>query len=256
MSTTSLANYANKYQTVEMQRNDGILELALHTNGRSLIWSPTAHRELGNAFADIAADVENHVVILRGVGDNFCAGGDAAAFAELLSTPAGWVQVYREGRRLYENLLDIPVPMVGIVNGPASGHPALALLCDIVIAAPTAVFSDIGHFGGGIVPGDGVHLLWPLLLGPNRGRYFLLTGQQLSAEEALRLGVVGEIVHGPDQLLKRGRELAEQIRRAPRATLTLTRAAITCEIRRIYRDYLGYGLALEGLGAVAAGNGE
>jgi enoyl-CoA hydratase/carnithine racemase len=60
-------------------------------------------------------------------------------------------------------------------------------LCDIVIASDTATFQDDPHFLNGIVPGDGVHIIWPLLLGPNRGRYFLLTGQKLSAQEALSL---------------------------------------------------------------------
>ena len=247
---TTFADYQRRYSTIQMEREDGVLDLMLHTHGDSLVWSPTAHRELGDAFAEIAADQENRVIILRGTGKNFCAAGDLPAFAELLATPAGWVQVYGEGRRLYENLLDIPVPMVGVVNGPARGHAQLALLCDIVIASSTASFQD-SHFEGGIVPGDGVHLVWPLLLGPNRGRYFVLTGAEIFADEALRLGVINEVVSEPGELLPRAQQLAHSIRRAPEATLKLTRAALTFELRRVFREYLGYGLALEGLAASA-----
>lgn len=247
---TTFADYQHRYTAIRMEREEGILELALHTQGDSLVWSPTAHQELGDAFAEIAADEENKVVILRGTGENFCAAGDMPAFAELLATPSGWVQVYGEGRRLYENLLDIPVPMVGVVNGPAYGHAQLALLCDIVIGSPTASFRD-SHFEGGIVPGDGVHLVWPLLLGLNRGRYFVLTGSEISADEALQLGVLNEIVSEPGELLPRAQQLAHRLRRAPAATLRLTRAALTFELRRVFREYLGYGLALEGLAASA-----
>ena len=98
--------------------------------------------------------------------------------------------MYWEGKRLLMNLLDIPMPMISAVNGPALIHAEIPVLCDIVLASETAAFQDAPHFPNGIVPGDGVHLVWPLLLGANRGRYFLLTGQKLSAQEALTLGVV------------------------------------------------------------------
>ena len=66
----------------------------------------------------------------------------------------------------------------------------MPLLADIVIASDTALFSDSGHFPGGQVPGDGVHVVFPMLMGMNRGRYFLWTGQVIKADEALRLGLV------------------------------------------------------------------
>src|SRR5215475_16080772 len=104
--------------------------------------------------------------------------------------------------------------MIAAVNGPAIIHAELAVLCDIVLAADTAVFQDAPHFPGGLVPGDGVHVVWPLVLGANRGRYFLLTGQKLSAQEALNLGVVSEIVPR-EKLLARAWELARQISLKP-----------------------------------------
>jgi len=91
-----------------------------------------------------------------------------------------------------------------------------------------------------------VHVVWPLVLGANRGRYFLLTGQKLSAAEALKLGVVSEIV-SRDKLLTRAWELAEQIAKRPRLASRYARVALTQPIKRVMLDNLGYGLALEGL---------
>jgi enoyl-CoA hydratase/carnithine racemase len=93
-----------------------------------------------------------------------------------------------------------------------------------------------------------VHVIWPLLLGPNRGRYFLLTAQKLAADEALALGVVSEVVRR-SELLERAWQLARQLCRQPDVTLRYTRIALAEHLRRTIRDGVSHGLALEGLAA-------
>jgi len=241
--------YAAAYEHVRMERHDGIVLLQLHSGGGPLVWGDGPHTELGECFADVGTDPDNRVVILTGAGDRFIGGLDDSWVGPM--TPAKWDKIFQHGRRLLVNLLDIEVPVIAAVNGPARIHAELAVLSDIVLAADTADFQDQPHFRFGTVPGDGVHVVWPHLLGENRGRYFLLTAQRLSAAEAHALGVVNEVLPG-DQLLDRAWELARLLARQPDTTLRYARAALTQRWKRLLGDALGFGLALEGLGAYAS----
>lgn len=138
--------------------------------------------------------------------------------------------------------------MISAINGPALRHSELPLLCDIVLAAEEASFQDSGHFISGLIPGDGMHVIYPMLLGLNRGRYFLLTGQTIEAREAKELGLVSEVLPRQD-LLPRAWELAEQLTKQSPLVLRYTRVLLTQYIKRQMHDLLGYGLALEGLGS-------
>lgn len=241
------AEYSERYRHVAMRREDGVLEMRLHSEGGPLIWGSGPHSELGYCFADVGRDPENRVIILTGSGDRFIADLDDSWVGEM--TPALWNELYRNGNRLLMNLLDVEVPMIAAINGPASVHAELGLLCDIVIASDRASFKDAPHFAYGTVPSDGVHVIWPLLLGMNRGRHFLLTGRRIFAEEALELGLVAEL-HPAAGLLARAHEIARGLLRQPDLTLRYTRAALTQVLKRSLLDQLSHGLALEGLAAM------
>jgi len=241
-------DYSARFTRAALQREGRVLEITLHDgNGGSLVWDEPAHRELPDLFHAVGSDAENRVVILTGAGDSFCAAGDSSGFPSPL-TSQSWDKIFTEGRRLLENLLGIEVPIIAAVNGPATWHAELAVLSDIVIASEDMVLQDVAHFPYA-VPGDGVHTVWPTLLGANRGRYFLLTKQQIGAQEAKELGIVNEVL-AKDAVLPRARELAQFLMTSDPLTLKYTRLALTQKLRRAVLEDLAFGLALEGLGAV------
>ncbi len=254
-------DYANRYECVSMEREEGILLLTIHARGakeKSCVWSAKPHEELSHAFDDIARDRENQCVIITGAGDAFCAEmhssiAGLSRYSEGNLSPEMFEKMDEaghDGRYLLINHLNIEVPMIAAVNGPAFIHAELALMCDIVLAAENCEFQDAPHFPSGLVPGDGVHIIWPLLIGPNRGRYFLLTGQKLSAREALKLGVVSEVLPRA-ALLARAWELARDICKRPTLARRYARVAMTQALKRAMIDGLGYGIALESLGMMA-----
>jgi enoyl-CoA hydratase/carnithine racemase len=245
----SFDEYSAAYRHVNMKRtDDGVIEVVLHTRGGSYIHSPEGHAEMPHAFWEIGSDHDNRVVILTGEGADFCRSGDWAAFPPM-SDPAVASRIIWEGTRLLTALLDIDVPVIAAVNGAAHVHSELLILSDITLADERASFRD-NHFDVGVVPGDGNHTAWLNALGENRGRYFLLTSQTLSAHEAAACGVVAEVLPVAD-LLPRARELAHTLAAMPPLTLRYTRMAVTQRLKRLMAESLPYGLAVEALSAAA-----
>jgi enoyl-CoA hydratase/carnithine racemase len=246
-----LNDYVDKFESIRFRREDGILEVTVHTDGGSLRWGRLPHAELEQAFLDIARDRENQVVILTGTGAEFSGPvpEPEANRAAHRQTPEEWGELGWESKNLLTNLMAIDVPMISAVNGPALRHAELPIMCDVVLASETAAFQDSAHFVGGLVPGDGMHIVFPLVMGFNRGRYFLLTGQKISAQEAKDYGVVNEVL-SPERLLPRAWEIARQIMQQPELNRRYTRILLTEVLRRQINELLPYGLALEGLALI------
>ena len=246
--------YFDKYPTIAFERDElGILVMRLHSNNGPVAYSPQHHADWAGAFYDVGIDRDNSVVIITGTGDSFIDAFDWPGWvkADTGSRPLGFELIHAEGKRMMRNLLDIEVPVIGAVNGPATIHAELACLSDITLASETATFADKAHVPLTTVPGDGTHVAWQELLGVNRARYFLITGQVLSAQQALDWGVVNEVLPR-DQLMPRAMELAKQLAALPPLTRRYTRTVSTQRLKRLMDECLGYGLALEGLAAVDA----
>lgn len=245
-SSVCFEDYAYKYRNVRMLRRDGILQLTFHTNEQSLVWTLDVHDSLPYLFEQIAADRDNKVVIMTGTGEAYCDALDHSTFRS--RRPEHWDNIWHEGQRLLNNLLDINVPVIAAVNGPARVHAEIPVMADVVLATPGAIFQD-QHFKAGTVPGDGCHIVWSYLLGPNRSRYFLLTAQQLDAAAALQLGVVNEVLQ-PAELLPRAWQLAEEFAAKTYLVRRYTRQVLTYQYKRLMRDGIAHSLALQGLAKV------
>jgi enoyl-CoA hydratase/carnithine racemase len=239
-----------QWANVSVTEADGITEIRLHSDGGPLVWNATVHTDLVEVFTRVGLDTATKVVIVTGTGDVFCDTIDAASFRE---RPRGWDVTWWEGRRMLSALLDIDVPVISAINGPASIHAELGVIADAVLACPDVTLSDKAHFTRGVVPGDGVHFVWTELLGPTRGRYFLLSGSEIDANEALRVGVVHEL-HDRDRLVDRAWELAREMAKQSLPVLRYTRAVLGLQWRRTFADALSHGLAIEGLGQYAQGH--
>ncbi|WP_294907589.1 enoyl-CoA hydratase/isomerase family protein [Tatumella sp. UBA2305] len=244
---SAFENYRSVFANARLTRKEnGVLEVKFHTDGEKLVFDGHTHEQFVELFHAIGEDRDNRAVILTGSGDAFMDAISPEGFD--FFTPSGFDKILREGRKVLSNILDIEVPMITALNGPVLLHSEYALLTDIILATPETVFQDKPHFEFGIVPGDGVHILWPEVIGSVRGRYFLLTRQQLDAETARQWGVVNEIVPA-DKLLARAHEIADGIAALPPLTSRYTRIALTQRMKRLLEEGIGYGLALEGISA-------
>jgi enoyl-CoA hydratase/carnithine racemase len=248
---THLEEYAEKWsEYFTMRREDGIIEVRMHTDGDSAKWGLELHRAFIPAFADIGHDPENECVIFSGTGSTFLAsmdpvGWERAGFTEKYTFDRGYDYWYADQVHEPFALLNLEIPVVAAINGPFFIHQELALLNDLVICSESTTMAD-GHYTGmGIVPGDGVQTIFRELLGVNRAKHFLLTGQTYDAKQLLDMGVVGEVVPD-DQLLDRAWELARTIFMArARSHRRMTRALLVQPWRELLTRELPFGLAQE-----------
>ena len=172
--------YKGAFPHAQLTRSqEGVLEVVLHTNGGTLIFNGYTHEEFVELFHHINQDPGNRVVILTGAGEAFIDQIDPEGFD--FFSARGYDKIYREGKKVLSSLLDIPVPVIAALNGPTTVDSEYVLLADIVITTPDTVFQDKAHFAFGIVPGDGIHSLWPEVIGSIRGRTFVLTQQIIDA---------------------------------------------------------------------------
>jgi enoyl-CoA hydratase len=186
------------YTTVRTERVGDVLKVTIaHPTSALNVVDEALHHDLTQLFADLRRERDARAVLLTGQGRAFSAGGDFAWFPSL-QDPARMEALRQDAKRLVWDLVDVELPIVAAVNGPAMGLGAsIALLCDVIFMADTATIGD-PHVKVGIVAGDGGAAIWPLLVGPARAKQYLLTGDPLSAAEAERIGLVNRVVPAAD----------------------------------------------------------
>jgi enoyl-CoA hydratase/carnithine racemase len=255
VKTSRYADWKDSYEHYRFElTDDGILLMTCHTDGGPLHWMWESHDRMADAFADIAGERESiRCVIHTGTGDSYNAiwgkpvTADERPLYNAYDTPDGVAYMDDKawyGRMIVENLLAINVPVIAAVNGPCTMHSEVPVLCDIVLATDDTYFQDLSHFPRGMVPGDGQHVVWDALVGPSRARYFLLTGQKLTAQEAKEWGVVHEVLPR-EQLLDRAWDIAREIVKRPPVATRNTKYLLTQSLRRAFLNELHHGLQAE-----------
>src|ERR1700756_4406367 len=243
-------NYFTAYRNLKLTRDeDGVLVVQFHSSGGPLTFTAEAHTEVVDAFYRISQDRANKIVILTGAGGDFMVGVDWSSFTNV-SDPGVWSQIHDEGVQVLENIANIRVPVIAAIEGRAHIHSEYALLANVVVAAESATFQDVGHFAAGVVPGDGIFTCWSYRAGAGRAEAFLLNPQPLPARTAYKWGAVAEVVPN-GKALARARELAALYLKAPEGTRRETRIHFNQPLKeRIVRE-VGYGLSLEGASSAA-----
>jgi enoyl-CoA hydratase/carnithine racemase len=246
--TVNQPAYFTAFKNLAFTRTtSGVLTLRFHTDGGPATFTGQMHTDFPRALNEIANDPDNRVLVLTGTGDQFMADIDGPSLGDI-TKPVEWDRTIAEGRRVMQRLVDLEMPIMAAVNGPASVHSEYALLADVVIAAETAVFSDFPHLTFGIVPGDGIQLAWEEALGLNRARYLTLTQGSFTAQQAERWGAVAEVLP-PEQVLPRTRELAESLAARPQLLTRYLAVTVRQRLSRRMAEATQLGMALEGLTA-------
>ncbi len=249
-AASSRPAYFDAFQGLALERDaKGVLLVTIHDGkGGPITFTAKDHTEFTEAFYRISQDRDNKVVILTGAGD-YMAAIDFSTFGDI-ADPDVWSQVHDEGVQIVENIANIRVPMIAAIEGRAHIHSEYALLANVIVAGQSATFSDLPHFAGGIVPGDGIFTTWSYRAGPGRAERWLLNPEPISADTAFSWGVVSQIV--PDgQAVTRARELADLYLAKTEVTRRNTRIHFIQPLKeRLVRE-TGYGLSLEGASAAA-----
>ena len=194
-----MAGYRH-YEHLEFDEPEpGILRVVLRNPGRLNAATPGMHRELSRIWFDIDDDPDIRCVLVTGADGAFCSGGEFSLIESMVDDWETRQAVMKEVRDIVHGLVACSKPVVSAVAGPCAGvGAAVALLADISIAAPSAKFID-GHTRFGVAAGDHAAILWPLLCGMAKTKYYLLLSETVSGEEAERIGLVSMCV--PDALL-------------------------------------------------------
>ena len=221
------------YQTMHIERRDnGIAVVTLDRPERLNAVNGTMHAELARFSRDFGNDRDMRVLVLTGAGRAFCAGGDFGPGDPIGSNPEGpnlWV----EARQIVDHILECEKPIISAVNGYAMGLGAnVALLCDVVVAGPNTVFADT-HVNMGIGAGDGGQLIWPFLIGVNRAKYYLMTGDRITGKEALEMGLANFYVDETEAVLPKALEIAERLAAGAPKAITASKMAVNAYLRSV-----------------------
>ncbi|MCC7411673.1 MAG: enoyl-CoA hydratase/isomerase family protein [Gammaproteobacteria bacterium] len=238
----------SRYQALKLNRIEpGILEIVMgEEGGRLATAGHRMHTELAAIWRDVDADPDLRVAVIRGAGKGFSGGGDLALVEELADDFQVRARVWREARDIVYNLVNCSKPVVSAMHGPAVGAGLVCgLLADISIAARDARIID-GHTRLGVAAGDHAAMVWPLLCGLAKAKYYLLLCETVSGEEAERIGLVS-LCCEREELESRAMEIAHRLAAGAQTALRWTKYSLNNWLRMAGPSF-DASLALEFMG--------
>ena len=224
-----------RYETLRITRrgpDDSVLDIQMKAaNGKLPTAGHAGHRELAEIWRDVCADEAVRCAVLRGEGKGFSGGGDLALVQDMASDFDTRSRVWKEARDLVYGVVNCDKPIVSAIHGPAVGAGLVAgLLADISVAARDARIVD-GHTRLGVAAGDHAAIVWPLLCGMAKAKYYLLTSDFIDGREAERIGLVSLAVDG-EQVLPRAYEIADRLAQGSQSAIRWTKYSLNNWLRQ------------------------
>lgn len=224
----------DRYEYLNLETgDDGVLVITLGNDQRLHAVTREGHRELVDVWPEIDRSDDVRAVLLRSEGRAFSAGGSYEMIDEIIGDRDVHRKILREARDLVRNIIECSKPIVSAINGPAVGAGlAAALMSDIPVVAESARIID-GHTTIGVAAGDHATVIWPLLVGMAKAKYYLMTNEPLTGEEAERIGLVAKVV--PDDSLDGfTRDLASRLASGSSEALAWTKHTLNHWLRMAY----------------------
>jgi enoyl-CoA hydratase len=219
--TTTTDPYADFDELTFDRPAEGVLRITLDAPGLNSV-SAAMHRQLADVWLAVDRDPETRVALLRGAGKGFSSGGSFDMIETIMDDPEFRLRAMREARDLVFNVIGCSKPIVSAMHGPAVGAGLVAgILADVSVVGRTARIID-GHTRLGVTAGDHAAICWPLMAGMAKAKYYLLTCDTLTGEEAERIGLVSLCVED-DEVQDRAMEVAVKLANGAQSAIRWTK---------------------------------
>ena len=224
-------DYADFRHLTFESRPNGVLVVTINRPEVLNAANARLHWEFTQIWPVVDADPKTRVVVVTGAGKAFSAGGDLSLVEDMAGNPDALTRTMREASDLVYNMINLDKPVVSAINGVAVGAGlVVALMADVSIIAETARFTD-GHTRLGVAAGDHAAILWPLLCGMAKAKYYLLTADFIDGREAERIGLVTMCLP-PDQVMPRALDVADRLARGRQISIQWTKRALNNWLRQ------------------------
>ena len=247
---STMMDYREYQHLMFERRGDGILLITINRPDVLNATNNRLHWELSHVWLDIAEDADTNVVVVTGAGRAFSAGGDLDMIEAMAGSASNIAQAWREAGDIVYHMINLDKPIISAINGVAVGAGlAVALMADISIASEAMRITD-GHLRLGVAAGDHAVIIWPLLCGMAKAKYYLLTADFIDGREAERIGLVSLCVPA-HQLMDKAMEVAHKLASGPQQALRFTKRSLNNWLRAAGPSF-DASLAMEMLGFFSA----